>query len=132
MRFTLKEIDMLPSTGQCDSKSLGRATCFVNTWLKRKVIDEYNCSVFYLSHKYPETQICDPEVIIRNYNSFVDPSMKDYECLPPCLRFDTSVDIYSAMEMASPQGTTDFSTPAFRIEASYINLEVGKLSSKQL
>uniref|UniRef100_A0A914Y436 Uncharacterized protein n=1 Tax=Panagrolaimus superbus TaxID=310955 RepID=A0A914Y436_9BILA len=124
MRFNLKEIDMLPSIGQCDSGSQGRATCFVNNWLKYKVIEQYNCSVFYLQHKRPDIQICDPEIIIKNYDTFVDPSLKDYECVPPCLRFDTAIEIYTAMEMTGPQGAIDSGTAAFRIEASYISLEV--------
>uniref|UniRef100_A0AC34F2H6 Uncharacterized protein n=1 Tax=Panagrolaimus sp. ES5 TaxID=591445 RepID=A0AC34F2H6_9BILA len=124
MRFNLKEIDMLPSIGQCDSNSQGRATCFVNNWLKYKVIEQYNCSVFYLHHKRPDIEICDPEIIIKNYDTFVDPSLKDYACVPPCLRFDTAIEIYTAMEMAGPQGAIDSGTAAFRIEASYISLEM--------
>uniref|UniRef100_A0A914Q6Z3 Uncharacterized protein n=1 Tax=Panagrolaimus davidi TaxID=227884 RepID=A0A914Q6Z3_9BILA len=112
-----------PSIGQCDPNSLGRATCFVNNWLKYKVIEQYNCSVFYLHHKRPDVQICDPEIIIKNYDTFVDPSLKDYACVPPCLRFDTSIEIYTAMEMAGPAGPIDSGTAAFRIEASYISLE---------
>ncbi|KAE9548829.1 hypothetical protein FO519_007965 [Halicephalobus sp. NKZ332] len=125
MRFQLKEIKMLPTFGQCtdNPNNLGRATCFVNHWIKNKVISKFNCTVFYFEHKAKGVPICDPEVIVRDYNQFVNPSMKGLQCVPPCLRFDTSIEIYTAEDMPTAgYYPINPEVPAFRLEASYTML----------
>ena len=133
MRFEMNEIRMLPTSGQCidDPNNFGRATCFVNHWLRDKVIQKYNCTVFYFENKTTGVPICDPETIVRDYDTFVNPSMKGLQCLPPCLRFDTSIAIYTAEEIrASGFYPVTPNLPAFTLEASYTMLEVNVFDEK--
>lgn len=127
MRFELNEVKMLPTSGQCsdDPNSLGRGTCFVNQWLTAKVIEKYKCTVFYFENKTRGVPICDPDILVRDYKEFVNPLMKGLQCLPPCLRFDTTIAIYTAEEInTSGYYPINPELPAFRLEASYTDLQV--------
>jgi hypothetical protein len=44
-------------------------------WIERRLIEPFNCTVFYERHLTPGHPICDPDVIVRTYASFNDMSM---------------------------------------------------------
>uniref|UniRef100_A0A914E4K6 Tc1-like transposase DDE domain-containing protein n=1 Tax=Acrobeloides nanus TaxID=290746 RepID=A0A914E4K6_9BILA len=69
IRFTARQLIMLPINNQCvnNRPGYGKGTCFVETWLYNKVINNFNCTVFYLKYKTPNLEICDPYVIAKNY-----------------------------------------------------------------
>ena len=78
---------MLPDNDQCQSNTgkdvielinlitlcllyqfKGRSSCWLRRWLYEKVVEPYNCTVFYLGrNRYNYLPICEPITIVRNY-----------------------------------------------------------------
>lgn len=78
LSLKLRQIKMLDTNPQCasDCVNCDLSRCYVKTWLTNKVLIPLNCTLFYEQHNAPEGMgVCDPEVIIRNYDNVVDTSM---------------------------------------------------------
>jgi len=127
MRLKARRIINLPSNSQCTPRleERGRATCFMSKWLWRKVVSPLNCTVFYLRHKHPEYSVCEPEVIVRNYakvNDLRGGGNESARCLPACRRTEYTVSLFRSESTILREPARYL--PAFRIELSYIHLEV--------
>uniref|UniRef100_A0A1I8A989 Amiloride-sensitive sodium channel n=1 Tax=Steinernema glaseri TaxID=37863 RepID=A0A1I8A989_9BILA len=121
MRFRLRETRMLPGREGCVQREngVGRATCFVEKW-HRKVVQRFNCSLFYMQSKAPGYPVCDPFTIAENYDVLVNFSVQALACLPSCNRYDHTVEVFSS-ELAT---TRESDYKVFHLEASYTDLQV--------
>lgn len=99
VRAKMRRITMLPGNEQCQSDPesqaraifleiylfkfillilnadifQGRSSCWLRRWLREKVLEPFNCTVFYLGrNKYREFPVCQPITIVRNYLSVID------------------------------------------------------------
>ncbi|KAK0399198.1 hypothetical protein QR680_002935 [Steinernema hermaphroditum] len=120
MRFRLRETKMLPGREGCvqRERGVGRATCFVENWHK-KVVQRFKCALFYLRSKTPNYPVCDPFTIAENYRVLVNFSTEPITCLPSCIRYDHTVDVFSS-ELAT---TREADRSVFHLEASYTDLQ---------
>ncbi|KAI6174375.1 hypothetical protein M3Y98_01183300 [Aphelenchoides besseyi] len=90
VRLWARELQMLPWNEQCsaDIKDQGRARCYVEKYHTSRVLLPFNCSLFYLSHRYPSYDVCDPLKVIYNYNVITNAAMNTVgqRCKPACHR----------------------------------------------
>ncbi|KAI6197828.1 hypothetical protein M3Y94_01271000 [Aphelenchoides besseyi] len=90
VRLWATELQMLPYNEQCSSdvKDQGRARCYVEKYHTSRVLLPFNCSLFYLNHRYPSYEICDPLKVIYNYNIITNAAMNSLgkRCKPACHR----------------------------------------------
>uniref|UniRef100_A0A7E4VNB5 AcidPPc domain-containing protein n=1 Tax=Panagrellus redivivus TaxID=6233 RepID=A0A7E4VNB5_PANRE len=127
MRFTRSHIHMEQTTGQCvvdntSEEGQSRETCIVEAWLHDRVIEPFNCTLFYFASKTPHLEICSPGLVVNNYDSIGDLSISAQRCLPSCSRFDTSIAFFSTKQ-TSDDWSNSSEIPAFRLEASYTYLQ---------
>ncbi|KAI1733335.1 amiloride-sensitive sodium channel domain-containing protein [Ditylenchus destructor] len=131
LRFRKRRIKMLPPNPHCttDYNNKGRGYCLVESWLRSRIIEPLNCTVFYMAHKHPEMPVCDPETVVRNYG-LVDQADKlfaynkkytpmKYRCLPACKRDHIDIKLYF-----SEKRRPGMHNALFQLEASYENLQV--------
>ncbi|KAH7722215.1 Protein DEL-7, partial [Aphelenchoides avenae] len=71
LRFKASKTVLLPAYSQCSTapEHRGRATCYIQKFLRNRLIRPFNCTVFYLRHKNPELDICEPKLLVENYNT---------------------------------------------------------------
>uniref|UniRef100_A0A915DD72 Uncharacterized protein n=1 Tax=Ditylenchus dipsaci TaxID=166011 RepID=A0A915DD72_9BILA len=73
---------LLPWNNDCSmSPEFRGKACYVRKWLRTKVIEPLNCTVFYLKDKIPGYSVCDPEVIVRNYKTVTNTSLSNADGL---------------------------------------------------
>ncbi|KAI1714492.1 amiloride-sensitive sodium channel domain-containing protein [Ditylenchus destructor] len=122
---------MLPPNPHCttDYNNKGRGYCLVESWLRSRIIEPLNCTIFYMAHKHPEIPVCEPETVVRNYG-LVDQADKlfaynkkytpmKYRCLPACKRDHIDIKLYF-----SEKRRPGMHNALFQLEASYENLQV--------
>uniref|UniRef100_A0AC35G5D9 Uncharacterized protein n=1 Tax=Panagrolaimus sp. PS1159 TaxID=55785 RepID=A0AC35G5D9_9BILA len=82
LRLARQIISMLPNSPYCSNstEAIGRGTCLVNSWLKSRIVNPLNCTLFYFQHKFPNLPICRPEAI-RHYN--VVANYPNHRCTRP-------------------------------------------------
>ncbi|KAI6216632.1 hypothetical protein M3Y99_01810000 [Aphelenchoides fujianensis] len=90
VRFWMTEYQMLPYNTQCSTemKDRGRAMCFMEKYHTSRALVPFNCSLFYLSHRYPNYKICNPLVVVYNYNIITNAALSAEGpiCMPACHR----------------------------------------------
>uniref|UniRef100_A0A914NGH7 Uncharacterized protein n=1 Tax=Meloidogyne incognita TaxID=6306 RepID=A0A914NGH7_MELIC len=128
LRARNRQISMLPDNDQCYSNYgkdyKGRSSCWVKRWLHEKIVEPFNCTVFYLGrNRYNYLPICEPITIVRNYldvtNLRLDNDTRK-RCKPACIRSEHTFQEFR------PKGSVMKRNymPAFRIEISFTNLEI--------
>ncbi|KAH7719715.1 Protein DEL-7 [Aphelenchoides avenae] len=133
IRFSATEIQLFPWNEQCSERpeDKGRASCYVRKWLRTRLIQPFNCTVFYMAHKNPKLDICEPKVLVENYQTMRNNSLNvaagervsDLErnliCKPACERFDHKVQFFRS-DSAALKGN---GSAPFTLLASYHDLE---------
>lgn len=76
LRFRVRKTVLVPD-GVCSTapEDQGRAACYVRQWLRIRLLDPHNCTVFYLRHKNPEYEVCDPMAVVTDYRSVADSAL---------------------------------------------------------
>uniref|UniRef100_A0A1I8BD65 CX domain-containing protein n=1 Tax=Meloidogyne hapla TaxID=6305 RepID=A0A1I8BD65_MELHA len=120
LRARNRQISMLPDNDQC----YRRSSCWLRRWLYEKVIEPYNCTVFYLGrNRYNYLPICEPITIVRNYLDVTNLRLDNdtqKRCKPACNRSE------HLFQEFRPKGSVMKRNymPAFRVEVSFTNLEI--------
>lgn len=61
-------------------KTLG--TCYYDEWLHRSLLAPFNCTLFYLTRGVEGYKVCDPDLVVRNFDRIYNLSLKDREVGP--------------------------------------------------
>lgn len=79
LRLARQIISMLPNSPYCSNstEAIGRGTCLVNSWLKSRIVNPLNCTLFYFQHKFPNLPVCRPEAIVKTYKNVIDLAFND-------------------------------------------------------
>uniref|UniRef100_A0A0N5A3B5 Acid-sensing ion channel 1 n=1 Tax=Parastrongyloides trichosuri TaxID=131310 RepID=A0A0N5A3B5_PARTI len=124
-RFKEQQYVLMSGDSQCNN-SLdynGRSSCFINYWLQQHVYSKYKCTFWYMKYHSPNIEICDPSIIIKNYNSIMPVDIQNVPCLQSCTRSETSIELLSRPFNPKLAGISQDTFPLFRIEMSYTNLQ---------
>lgn len=80
-KFVLKQrlYKFLDTNDQCNPGEENRAalTCYYNKWLRNRLIEPYNCTLFYLQKGADGYETCDPDLVVSNYDPISDTFLKD-------------------------------------------------------
>ncbi|KAH7708932.1 hypothetical protein AAVH_23808 [Aphelenchoides avenae] len=72
MSFAIVRYNMSTKQNCYPGAEYALARCTVREWLKARVIEPLNCTLFYMQHqafsKWPTLEVCPPEWIIRHYD----------------------------------------------------------------
>uniref|UniRef100_A0A915DB18 Uncharacterized protein n=1 Tax=Ditylenchus dipsaci TaxID=166011 RepID=A0A915DB18_9BILA len=124
VRVRGKRIVMLDGNSQCSSKKeyKGRSTCFMKKWMRQRLLDPLNCTLFYLKDKAVGYDVCEPDLVVQHYSSVNNLKLDDnsQRCLPACRRRDLLLQLYRS-ESSVPRFLKKI--PDFRLELSYVHLE---------
>uniref|UniRef100_A0A183C2J1 Acid-sensing ion channel 1-like n=1 Tax=Globodera pallida TaxID=36090 RepID=A0A183C2J1_GLOPA len=130
IRLKKRRISMLSPNPHCASEQTEkRGNCYVESWHRERVTKPFNCTIFYLAHKNPELEVCDPKVIFLNYRSVLNmvSNRSAYQnltkCLPACQRDIIDTQLYSN-KFQDQRSNTGARNANFHLEASYDNLQV--------
>uniref|UniRef100_A0A1I7SJH9 Sodium channel protein Nach n=1 Tax=Bursaphelenchus xylophilus TaxID=6326 RepID=A0A1I7SJH9_BURXY len=97
--------------------------CFVRNWLTSNVVDQYNCTLPYLTDipNVPPRNVCDPVVVVREYFHTIQlvhsGSVHSQECVPGCKRWEYGVSLQQS------QALDNFTGFKFNLEASFYDLQ---------
>uniref|UniRef100_A0A915P998 Uncharacterized protein n=1 Tax=Meloidogyne floridensis TaxID=298350 RepID=A0A915P998_9BILA len=130
LRLKKKHISLLNPNQHCSpvEKYIKRGNCYVDSC--ERIIQPFNCTIFYFSHKNPKFDVCDPEIIFNNYFSIMNvvDNLSVYQsiskCLPKCERdiIDTQLFSNKFQDQRSNVGAKNKKFH-FHLEASYENLQ---------
>uniref|UniRef100_A0A914HJ15 Uncharacterized protein n=1 Tax=Globodera rostochiensis TaxID=31243 RepID=A0A914HJ15_GLORO len=130
IRLKKRRISMLSPNPHCaPEQTEKRGNCYVESWHRERVTKPFNCTIFYLAHKNPELEVCDPKVIFLNYRSVLNmvSNRSAYQnltkCLPACQRDIIDTQLYSN-KFQDQRSNTGAKNANFHLEASYDNLQV--------
>ncbi|CAD5222235.1 unnamed protein product [Bursaphelenchus xylophilus] len=124
MHFTARLVELLEHPSDCTSEIEGKDTaCFVRNWLTSNVVDQYNCTLPYLTDipNVPPRNVCDPVVVVREYFHTIQlvhsGSVHSQECVPGCKRWEYGVSLQQS------QALDNFTGFKFNLEASFYDLQ---------
>ncbi|KAL3082952.1 hypothetical protein niasHS_010754 [Heterodera schachtii] len=131
IRLKKRRISMLSPNPHCSSeRTMERGNCYVDSWLRERVTKPFKCTIFYLAHKSPELEVCDPKVIFLNYRSVLNvvSNRSEYQnlskCLPSCQRDIVDTQLYFHKFQHQQENFETKNPFVFHLEASYENLQV--------
>ncbi|KAH7696739.1 Protein DEL-7 [Aphelenchoides avenae] len=75
--FKRRDVRMLDTNPNCNSdcKHCGKILCYIQIWLRRRVVLPLNCTLYYQKHLTPGYQVCDPADVVMNYKDITDTSL---------------------------------------------------------
>ncbi|KAE9547322.1 hypothetical protein FO519_009467 [Halicephalobus sp. NKZ332] len=124
LHLELQTTSMLPSNPHCSNSTsaIGVGTCVVDTWLKTRVVEPLNCTLFYFQDKYPNLPVCLPDEVVRTYDNVVNQAVENgTRCLPACFRRETELTM-----LVTKSGKSDVNITgeyAFYLEFAYDDLQ---------
>ncbi|KAK6748831.1 hypothetical protein RB195_001450 [Necator americanus] len=122
VRFVQKWISMLPDNPKCSLKPLnqGKSTCFVRSWVQNVIVSRLNCTIPYFKGMLSfldDVPVCDPSVVVDDYDRVTSTSVDNFSCLPACERIENQ------MQMNTSPDYSRHINYSFRVETSFTDLE---------
>uniref|UniRef100_A0A0N5BAZ0 Sodium channel protein Nach n=1 Tax=Strongyloides papillosus TaxID=174720 RepID=A0A0N5BAZ0_STREA len=124
-KFTKQMYKILHNQGNCnnDKNYKGIGVCYVNEWIRQKIHDKYNCTLFYLDNTNNNLSICSPKIIVNNYNEIMEGKLGEIKCNQACTREEVIVSLITRPFSYTLAGIEGIGKPRIHIEMSYERLQ---------
>ncbi|KAH7722935.1 Protein DEL-7 [Aphelenchoides avenae] len=75
----LTHYKMLDSNTQCASQCIKchQSNCYLKKWLGKRLILPFNCTLYYHRLYFTNYEVCDPELVVQNYERIIDTRTND-------------------------------------------------------
>lgn len=76
-----KRFKFLGSNSHCLDRGRRKtlATCYYDEWLHWRLLSPFNCTLFYLTRGVEGYEVCDPDLVVRNFDRISNRSLKGIE-----------------------------------------------------
>uniref|UniRef100_A0A0K0FVE8 Transmembrane protein n=1 Tax=Strongyloides venezuelensis TaxID=75913 RepID=A0A0K0FVE8_STRVS len=134
LKFNKYVYYLLDNNNQCNPNRNyeGLSLCYIDYWLKTKLHDPYNCTLFYMGYK--NWKMCDPIIILKNYEKIMSVALDNVKCLQACTYEEIRTEFFSKHLNYALNGTKNKKDYRIRVEFSYLKMknyvyqEVSKLT----
>lgn len=77
--FTIKlrRFKLLYANSQCKEGDTrwSRSTCYYDAWLRKRVLEPLNCTLYYLPRSPDGYKVCEPDAVVSNYRNLINQSL---------------------------------------------------------